>query len=566
MKTFIPKNFQPHLDKDQFIINPPPEKTEDEVSMDVLFVGAGPAGLAGAIELAQHIQKDDDLKQKNIEIGVLEKSSDLGGHSLSGAILNPAPLYSLFGKEADFPFYEPVKKDQFYFLTQNRAFRLPTPPTMNNSHNYCVSLCELVRWMGKKAQDLGIHILTSFPAQSLIMQKDKVVGVMTTPSGLNRKGEKGASYTPPAILKAPLTVLTEGTRGPLTQSYLEKSKISSSKPQIFALGVKELWKVNKNIDFVAHTIGWPLNSAHFGGSFMYPMGPGLVSLGLVVGLDYPSSQFDTHKKLQEMKNHPFFKRVLEGGQIEEWGAKTIPEGGYHALPQKLSGAGLLMAGDCVGMVNVPSLKGIHYALQAGRLAGQTAFEALKTQDFSAQKLELYDKKVKNSFIYQDLKKVRNMRNTFKSGLFWGGFKAILMSLTKGAFPNEDKKKIQEDALEKRTFDFKTQKKPNSSLSSSSALSPSIILDKEEAVYKSGNKTRDDIPSHLNSGNNISKKVGEFYESLCPARVYEWREDPVTNKEKLFINAPNCVDCKATDILGPRWQPREGGSGPNYKKM
>ena len=481
MKTFIPKNFQPALNKDQFIVSPPPEKNEDEVLMDVLFVGAGPAGLAGAIELAQNIQKDSDLKQKNIEIGVLKKSSNLGGHSLSGAIINPAPLYSLFGKEADFPFYKPVKKDRFYFLTKNNAFRLPTPPTMHNTHNYFISLCELVRWMGKKAQDMGIHILTSFPVQSLLMEEDKVVGVMTTPSGLNRKGEKGTSYTPPALLKAPLTVLTEGTRGSLTQAYLEKKKISSFKPQIFALGVKELWKVNKNIDFAAHTVGWPLSSSHFGGSFMYPMGPNLVSLGLVVGLDYLSAQFDAHKKLQEMKHHPFFKKVLEGGQLEEWGAKTIPEGGYHALPEKLSGAGLLMAGDCVGMVNVPALKGIHYALQAGRLAGQTAFEALKTQDFSAQKLKTYDQKVQKSFIYQDLKKARNMRHTFKSGLFWGGFKASLMSLTKGVFPHEDGKKLKEDALENKTY----QIEKNSFASSSDLKKLMLFINqaiKQEMIY------------------------------------------------------------------------------------
>jgi electron-transferring-flavoprotein dehydrogenase len=342
-------------------------------------------------------------------------------------------------------------------------------------------------------------------------------------------------------------VLSDGTRSPLTQSYLEWQNIQSKYPPVYALGVKEIWKVSKAPDYIAHTLGWPLPKDAFGGSFMYPMSEDHIALGLVVGLDYRNPKLDVHLLLQHMKQNPLFKAMIEGGQCVEWGAKTIPEGGFHSLPSELCGDGLIMTGDSIGLVNVPALKGIHYAMMSGILAARAIFAALKAGDTSKASLSAYDRALKESFVCKDLRKVRNMRHAFKSGFYLGGFKAVLMTATGGAFPG-DGSHTDEDAAEWKSFatpDFPNDK---------------IGLSKVDAVYMSGNKTRDDIPSHLIIGKDITPELAEFYQSMCPAGVYERSGD------KLVVNAPNCVDCKATDVLGPRWTPREGGSGPDYKQM
>ena len=281
---------------------------------------------------------------------------------------------------------------------------------------------------------------------------------------------------------------------------------------------------------------------------MYPMGEDLVSIGLVVGLDYKNHNLDVHYLLQKMKKHPLFANYLTGGRLLEWGAKTIPEGGLAALPEKLHGDGLLIAGDAAGFVNVPALKGIHYAMHTGVLAAQSIYQALKSQDVSSRSLMKFDEEVKKSFIFQDLKKVQNMRHAFKSGLWCGGIKAGLMTLTQGAFPSLSQAQFEEDAVE-----------PKNVVTPEAPSEPGA-LSKVDAVYLSGNQTRDDIPSHLTVGKNISKEVASFYTHMCPAGVYEQKDG------ELVVNAPNCIDCKATDVLGPRWLPREGGSGPNYKNM
>jgi electron-transferring-flavoprotein dehydrogenase len=521
--------------------------------MDVLFVGAGPAGLAGAIELANLAQRDreagGDLGE--INIGVLEKAGSLGEHSLSGAVVNPRAFRELFPgmSEPDFPFRQPVTAESVYFLTGSRAIRMPTPKTMHNAGYFTASLCEIVRWLGQQAESLGVNIFTGFPAEALLVADHAVRGVRTTPSGLDRGGRPGNGFTEGTDLTAGVTVLSEGTRGLLSQAYRRWQGIGSPNPQIFALGVKEVWETKRPLDRVVHTLGWPLPADAFGGSFMYPLGPSLVCIGLVVGLDYHDARLDVHVLLQRMKSHPLFKGYLEGGQILEWGAKTIPEGGYYSIPDRCHGDGVLMVGDAAGFVDVPSLKGIHYAMHSGILAARAAFGALKAKDNSAARLAAYDRSIRESYVVDDLFRTRNMRLAFKDGLYAGGVKASLMTLTGGRFPG-GKIDMPADAQVTRSSPPEVPFTPDGALTFS----------KVDAVFKSGNATRDSIPTHLLVGPDISAEVAEFYSHVCPAAVYERVGD------ELRVNAPNCVDCKATDVLGPRWTPREGGTGPKYRLM
>lgn len=545
-ERFRPSDYQPPLPTERFILHENPG--EEAVPLDALFVGGGPAGLAGAIELARLAERDG----KEIEIGVLEKSESLGEHCLSGAVVNPRVLRELFPDVADgdLPLRRPVERDAVYLLTKDGKLRLPTPPTMSNHGNYTASLCEIVRWMGEKAESLGVNLFTGFPADALLVEGDRVAGVRTTPSGLGRDGRPGSGYQPATDLEAKVTVLSEGTRGSLTQAWLAWQRVGSANPQIYALGVKELWETPNEPRSVIHTLGWPLPRDAFGGSWLYPLGEGLVSLGLVVGLDYRRHALDVHALLQQLKLHPLFREHLEGGEIVEWGAKTIPEGGYYSWPERFHGDGLLLAGDAVGFVDVPSLKGIHYAMQSGVYAARTIYEALKNEDVSAASLRGYDGLVRGSYVRDDIHRTRNMRLAFKSGFWSGGVKAALMTLTRGGLPG-GRIEVEEDAAEPRVV---TPEDAGSTDGKSG-------LGKLDAVYRSGNVTRDDIPVHLLTGeDDVPAAVADFYAHMCPAGVYEREGD------RLVVNAPNCIDCKATDVLGPRWSPREGGSGPKYKRM
>ncbi|MGE0764014.1 MAG: 4Fe-4S dicluster domain-containing protein [Bdellovibrionales bacterium] len=543
-QKFVPANYQPKLPVNELIRRETPSG-ENVVPLDVVFVGAGPAGLSGAIELARLVKKDG----MNVEIGVLDKAASLGGHNLSGAVINPIGFRTLFPemKDSDFPFRRPVSSERVYMLTETGTFRIPAPPTMHNSGNFIGSICEAVRWLGQQAEGLGVNILTGFPADALYVEDQKVIGVKTTAMGLDRSGQPGTNFTPPTDITARITVLSEGTRGALSQAYLDWQNIGSTMPQIYALGVKEIWRVKKAPQEIIHTLGWPLPKDAFGGSFLYPMADDIVALGLVVGLDYRQSNLDVHHQLQVMKKHPLFASILNGGECIEWGAKTIPEGGYHSIPERLSGDGLMILGDSAGLVNVPALKGIHFAMMSGIYAARAIFKALKAGDTSVKALKAYDDELRASHLMKDLKKVRNMRHAFKSGFYAGGIKASLMTITGGAFPGDDTHAV-EDAEEWKEF---------GSLETPQAKAG---LSKVDAVYLSGNKTRDDIPQHLLVGQDITPELADFYSHLCPAGVYERQGD------KLVVNAPNCVDCKATDVLGPRWRPREGGSGPNYGQM
>ena len=549
-EAFLPAHHQPPLPGDRFLIREGSEGAGDHMELDVLIVGAGPAGLACAIELA-NLGKKGGVE---LNVGVLEKAEALGEHTLSGAVVNPRAFREMFPhlKDSDFPFHGKVKKEAVYLLTANGQWRLPVPPTMHNHGHYIASISEIVRWLGARAEEAGVNIFTGFPAASLLTKGNFVTGVRTTAGGLDRDGNPGAGYAAPNDLTAKVTALAEGTRGPLAQAWCQWQGVASRNPQIFALGVKELWETKVPLDRVIHTMGWPLPSDAFGGSFMYPLEPNLVALGIVVGLDYEDADLDVHQLLQRLKLHPLFRPYLEGGELLEWGAKTIPEGGFYSLPNRVSGDGVVLLGDTAGFVDVPSLKGIHYAIQSGIYAARAIFPAVKAQDPAARRLAEYDRLVSHSYVGRDLYRTRNMRLAFKHGFFAGGLQAAVMTLTRGLFPGW-RYTIRSDA-------GKVRRSPGVRPGSGDAPDGRLTFSKVDAVFKSGNATRDTIPTHLIAGKDITPELARFYAHVCPAGVYEAVEDG------LRINAPNCVDCRATDVVGPRWTPREGGSGPKYKRM
>lgn len=547
-----PHRHQPGLPTGELIIRKPPDA--ESVPLDVVFVGAGPAGLSGAIELARLVTEGNEAGEGvgDIEIGVLEKADGLGDHNLSGAVVNPRsfrrlfPDVSLSGRRS--PLGRPVEREAVYFLTERRHVRIPTPPTMRNHGNHIASICEVVRWLGERAEEAGVMILPGFPADGLLVDGQAVTGVRTAPRGLNRNGRPGgASYVPPVDVTARVTVLSEGTRGALTQAYLDWQGVASPNPQIYSLGVKELWEVARPLDRVVHTVGWPLVKDGFGGSFAYPLADNLVALGLVVSLDYGNARLDVHGLLQRIKHHRLFRGILKDGEMVEWGAKTIPEGGYYSLPERRHGSGICIVGDAAGYVDVASLKGIHYAMHSGILAARAIYSALKADDVSEAALARYTEAVNHSFVVGDLRRNRNMRLAFKSGFFMGGAKASLATVTGGRVPR-GRIATETDAAEGKV------------LGEAAETHGPLAVSKADAVFKSGNQTRDDIPSHLTVGKDIPSEVVEMYVHMCPAGVYE------RDSDVLRINAPNCVDCKATDVLGPRWAPREGGSGPRYRRM
>jgi electron-transferring-flavoprotein dehydrogenase len=420
---------------------------------------------------------------------------------------------------------------------------------MRNHGNFAASICEVVRWLGEKAEGLGVNLFTGFPVESLLAQGERVVGVRTTASGLRRDGTPGSGFQAPTDVGARFVALSEGTRGSLAQAWMRWAGVTSPNPQIYALGVKELWRLARPLEQVIHTMGWPLGKGVFGGSWFYPMGENLASLGLVAGLDAPTTALDVHALLQRMKSHPFFRAHLEGGELLEWGAKTIPEGGYWSLPARRQGRGVLLLGDAAGFVDVAALKGIHHAMTSGIHAARAIFQALLAKDEGPEALASYDATMAGTATMKVLRQRRGMRLAFKSGFVRGAMKAGLMILSKG-FLLGGRRAVEEDAAEPKVVAAPLPLVADGTRS----------LSKVDGVFRSGNKTRDDVPSHLLVGRDVPPEVADLYASLCPAGVYERAGDT------LVVNAPNCVDCKATDVLGPRWMPREGGSGPRYQRM
>jgi electron-transferring-flavoprotein dehydrogenase len=560
-----PAEFPPPVSPAEEFIGPPTDPEEERIEVGIAIVGGGPAGLACAIKAAQLLEKEPELSERlgEVPIAVIEKGKVAGAHLLSGANLRPSAMEELFPglDPSEWPVYQQVTKDAVYLLTPKRALPLkPMPPNFRNHGNYVTSVSRLGRFLAEKAEEKGVYILGETAATKLLVEDRIVRGVRSGDKGRGRDGEELANFEPGSDVVARATVLAEGTLGHLTDAALDYYGLHGSDPQRWELGVKEVWKVPKPLDRVIHTMGWPLRKRakwnEFGGSFIYPMGEDKVCLGLVVGLDYTDATFSCHDALQQLKTHPFVRDILEGGERLAWGAKTIPSGGYWSMPRRLSVPGMVICGDAAGMVNIPELKGIHYAMHAGIYAAEAIVEALKRDSVN---FEAYERKVKRSVIEDDLYRSRNMRQPFTRGFFVGGLMASLMTITRGVFPgghwrNED------DAVYGMELDGAAERYPKPD--------NKYIYDKLNSVFASGNATRDDAPNHIRVQRKVPIEIARTWVSMCPAQVYEIPDEQLAGDAAVVdvtITASNCIQCGAITAKGGRLTLPEGGDGPLYQE-
>jgi electron-transferring-flavoprotein dehydrogenase len=557
-----PSEFPPPWSADDAIA-PPTDPADERIDVGLLVVGAGPAGLAAAVRLGQLMEEDPATAERlgEVPVAVLEKGKAPGSHLLSGAVVNPRGLQRLFkGRKTvdEMPFYGPVHGESVLFLTRKRAVRIPTPPTMVNHRNYVASLSRLGRWLAEEAEELGVTILPETSAEKLLVDGGRVAGVRTGDRGRGRDGEELGNFEPGSDVAARVTILADGTQGTLTGAALDRFGLRGENPQVWALGVKEVWKVATPLREVVHTMGWPLRAGRryreFGGSFIYPMGDDMVTIGLVVGLDYRDTELSVHDLLQELKTHPRVRRILEGGERVQWGAKTIPEGGFVALPRRFHAPGLLLCGDGVGFVNVPALKGIHYAVESGRLAAEAAWRTLARGASPRRALASYDESLRASFIWQELREVRNMRQAFGRGFYLGGALAGAMTATKGRFPPGDSR-TERDAEQSLLSTDRASSYP--------APDGKLTFDKLSSVFASGNRTRDDQPNHIRVRESVPRELAEMWARMCPAQVYEVGETDGDGTVRVKLAPSNCVQCGAITAKGGRLTPPEGGSGPEY---
>ena len=542
---------------------PPTDSVDERIEVGFLIVGAGPAGLAAAIRLGQLLEENPEAAARlgDVPVAVLEKGKSPGAHLLSGAVVNPRGLQALFGDRKridDFPFAGAVEAESVLFMTRKHAYRIPTPPTMSNDRNFVVSLAKLGGWLAEEAEALGITVLPETVADSLLVDAGRVLGVRTGDRGRDRNGVPLPNFEPGSDITARVTILAEGTQGYLTSAALERFRLQGESPQVWALGVKEVWRVPRPLTRVIHTMGWPLRGRkkyrEFGGSFIYPLGEDLVTIGMVVGLDYRDASLSVHDLLQELKTHPRIRKILARGERLQWGAKTIPEGGFVALPGQFHAPGLLLAGDGVGLVNVPALKGIHYAIESGRLAAEAAWRTLERGTSMRAALASYDESLRSSFIWGDLREVRNMRQAFGHGFYVGGAMASAMTVTKGHFPPGDadtERDAQQSIIRTKRDSFYP------------APDGRLTFDKLSSVFASGNRTRDDQPNHIRVRKRVPRELAEMWVRMCPAQVYEVGDADGDGTVEVHLAPSNCVQCGAITAKGGRLTPPEGGSGPEY---
>jgi electron-transferring-flavoprotein dehydrogenase len=551
----------------------------EQLEADVLIVGAGPAGLSCALHLANLIKKHNEagakpeLSAENIY--VLEKGREIGAHQLSGAIMNPKGLAELvpeFVKTA--PLDTPVTDSAALLFTQRSSFRFPiTPPPFQNEGNYVVSLNKIVKWLGGLVESAGVNVFKEFGGAELVYgASGNVAGVITEDKGLDKNGKPKDNYTPGYDLRAKVTVLAEGTRGSLTKKLVAEKGLDNINPQSYGIGIKELWDVQPGRiepGYVAHTLGWPIATDMYGGGWIYGLSNDRLSIGLVIALEYADPQFDPHAAFQKWKTHPFLKRILDGGKLVRYGAKSLPYGGWYAMPRNtLDGA--LIIGDSGSFLDSQRLKGIHLAMKSGMLAAETILEALKTGDATAKTLNGFQKRVEESYIRDEMWKVRNFHQSFQHGMLRGFVHTAFQQIT-GGRGLVDPMRVQAgyQHYEKRNGGSREAVREERFKGDGN-----LTFDRLTDVYHSGTRHNDDQPCHLQvldpsiCVGKCTEEYGNPCQYFCPAAVYEMAKEK--DSMKLKINFPNCVHCKTCDIADPYqvidWVVPEGGGGPNYEGM
>ena len=542
--------------------------TRESMNFDVLIIGAGPSGLAASIRLSQLAKKNN----KELNIGVVEKGSEVGAHILSGAVLETKALDELIPdwKQKDSPLKTEAKKDNFLLLTKNKSFKLPTPPQMKNDGNYIISLGNFCRWLAKQAEELGVNIFPGFAASEIIYDNDqnKVAGIRTGDQGIDKNGEKLENFQQGYDLLAKQTIFAEGCHGSLTKKLIKKYDLRKDKdPQTYGIGLKELWEIkpeNHRQGEVIHSIGWPLDNKTYGGSFLYYLENNQVSVGFVIGLDYKNPYLSPFDEFQRFKTHPKIKKIFEGGKRISYGARALNEGGFQSIP-KLTVPGGLLVGCTAGFMNVPKIKGTHTAMKSGMIAADEIFKNI----FDSKKIEIssYEDEIKKSWVWKELYSVRNIRPAFQWGV-WTGliYSAIDTFLLRGKAP----------WTLKHHYDHKSLKEANKCKKIEYPKPDGVItFDKLSSVFISNTNHAENQPCHLKLKDiSIPIKYNlENYDApeqrYCPAGVYEII-DVEKNSPKLQINAQNCVHCKTCDIKDPsqniNWVTPEGGGGPRYPNM
>ena len=568
----------------------------EQIEMDVVFVGAGPANLAGALWLKQKIAEHDELvehgvkpgnKIGEIEIGIVEKGPFVGAHILSGAVMDPIAIRELMPDflEQGCPVDSVVTDDAFWYLTDSKGIDAPlVPPPLKNKGKYILSLSKMCEWLGEKCEEAGINIFPEFPASEVLYdENDRVIGIRTGDKGIDKEGNRKDNFEPGVDLLAKVTVLGEGSRGSLAKQLMARIGLMEGKEaQVFSIGVKELWEVpagNFDQGKVVHTLGFPSDTQTYGGGWIYGMKDNVVSIGYVTGLDYKDPNIDPHAEFQKFKTHPKVAEVLKGGKMIKYGAKTINAGGYWTMP-KLYADGVLLVGDTASFLNGQRIKGIHTAMKSGMLAAETIVDALGHGDTSSHHLKHFEEKVNLSWIYDELHPVRNFHASFQSGrwsaLVNTGLQFVTKGLAWGFLPKEhhvaghERMEMQANGAGAMspTEHLKLERYENV------PFDKKLTFDKITDVYHAGVSHNEDQPSHLHvldteiCATRCAEEYGNPCQRFCPAAVYEMEER--NGRKELKVNFSNCVHCKTCDIADPyqiiNWVTPEGGRGPNYKGM
>ena len=544
------------------------QRERESMEFDVVIVGAGPAGLAAAIRLAQLSEEAG----QEVSVCVLEKGSEVGAHILSGAVMEPRALNELFPdwEERGAPLLTPVRQDRFLYLTEKRAFRLPTPPQMANHGNYIISLGNVCRWLAGEAEALGVAIFPGFAAAEVLFHDDgSVKGVATGDMGIGRDGKPKDTFEPGIELHARQVLFAEGCRGHLSRQLMDRFGLREGvQPQTYGIGIKELWEIDPERHApgtVIHTAGWPMDGRTYGGSFLYHLEDNQVAVGFVVGLDYENPWLSPFDEFQKFKTHPAIRPFFEGGKRIAYGARAINEGGFQSIP-RLTFPGGMLIGCAAGFVNVPKIKGSHTAMKSGMTAAEAVFDWLAAETQPNAEVRSYGERLRQTWLWDELYRVRNIRPSFHGGFVQGFlYSAIDTVILRGRAPWTFRHRPDHESL-----------KPKNACQAIDYPAPDgeITFDRASSVFLASTNHEEDQPVHLTLKDasvpvDINLALYEAPEQrYCPAGVYEIIEDD--DGVRLQINAQNCVHCKTCDIKDPTqnivWVTPEGGGGPNYPNM